>query len=110
MHRTGSEMKGIVKKVMFDKYQMKMPDTWYVSESTLILNPEPMKDSISTIHKNEEKDTFHYLRDLAGYSAPSFEKLLKWNPEKNRRDEYSCLSYSSSPDKAEVSISWKYKD
>lgn len=106
----GSEMKGIVKRVMLDKYQMKMLDTWCVSESTLNLDLEPMKDNISTIHKNEEKDTFHYLRRLAGYTAPKFEKLLKWNPAENKMDEYSDLFYTASPDKAEVSISWKYKD
>ncbi len=106
----GVEMKDIVKKVMYDKYQVIMLDTGEQIGSTLYLNPIPEKDSIATIRKNEGMDTFHYLRDKAGYKAPTFEKLLKWNPDKNKRDEYSCLSYSSSDDKGEVSISWNYKD
>lgn len=106
----GIEMKEIVKKVMYDKYQVRMLDTWDQIGSTLYLDPIPEKDCIATIRKNEGMDTFHYLRGKAGYEAPSFEKLLKWNPEKNKRDEFSCLMYSSSDDKAEASISWNYKD
>lgn len=59
----------------------------YVTGSTLNLHPEPMKDSVAIIHRNEEKDTFHYLRDKVGYVVPSFEKLLKWNPDGMMRNQ-----------------------
>lgn len=106
----GIELRDIVKEVMWDKYHVKMHDTKGPFGSMQNVLPIFMKDSPVAIQRNEEKDTFHYLRDKAEYKAPNFEKLIKWDYVEKKRLEYSYLLYSSSADKAEVSISWNYKD
>lgn len=106
----GIELRDIVKEVMWDKYNVKMHDTKGPFGSMQNVLPIFMKDSPVAIQRNEEKDTFHYLRDKAEYKAPNFEKLIKWDYVEKKRLEYSYLLYSSSADKAEVSISWNYKD
>lgn len=107
---SGFEMKDIVKKVLLDKYQMAMQNTWEQTGNTLNLHSIPNKDSIALIHRNEEKDTFHYLRNKAGYEVPTFEKFIKWDPDEKKRLEYSNLFYSSSNDEPVVRICWNYKN
>ena len=81
----GIELRDIVKKVMFDKYQVKMLDIKGQISNMQDVLPRYTKDSPMKIQRNEEKDTFHYLRDKVGYKAPNFEKLVKWNPVENKR-------------------------
>ena len=73
----GIELRDIVKEVMWDKYHVKMHDTKGPFGSMQNVLPIFMKDSPVAIQRNEEKDTFHYLRDKAEYKAPNFEKLIK---------------------------------
>ena len=80
-----------IEKVLNVKYRILGHINW--QEGMLNLNHG--KDNFETIVKNEEKDTYYYLRNYRGHKAPYFDGVKVWDPKEKKKVYYSDLRYDT---------------